>query len=85
VRDFKWIDWNLQKIDSHALSREDVEAAFDRVLKLERRRDDSFQMLAETPSGRLIWVIWRFDRNQSEMPDIFGDPEPNPIFVITAY
>ena len=85
VRKFKWIEWNLQKIESHALSREDVEAAFNCVLKMERRRDGSFQMLAETPAGRLIWVIWRFDRNQTEMPDVFGDPEPISIFVLTAY
>ena len=49
---FKWIEWNLQKIDAHALSPAEVEAAFDRVLSLQERKDRSFQMLAETPSGR---------------------------------
>jgi hypothetical protein len=24
MRQFKWIDWNLQKIDDHALSAEEV-------------------------------------------------------------
>ena len=37
VRQFKWIDWNLQKIDAHGLSVEEVEAAFDRVFSLPRR------------------------------------------------
>ena len=31
MRRFKWIEWNLQKIAAHALSAEEVEAAFDRV------------------------------------------------------
>ena len=57
MRQFKWIKWNLQKIDAHALSAEEVEAAFDRILSLQERKDGSFQMFAATPSGRRIWVI----------------------------
>jgi hypothetical protein len=30
MRQFKWIEWNLQKIAAHGLSAEEVEAAFDR-------------------------------------------------------
>jgi hypothetical protein len=59
MRRFKWIEWNLLKIDAHELSRPEVEAAFERVYSLEERRDGSFQMFAVTPSGRRIWVIWR--------------------------
>jgi len=29
MRRFKWIEWNLDKIAAHALSPEEVEAAFD--------------------------------------------------------
>jgi hypothetical protein len=71
--------------DAHALSREDVEASFDRVFKLERRTDGSYQMFAEIPSGRRIWVIWRYDREDAEIPDVFGDLTEVPIFVTTAY
>ena len=85
MRTFKWIEWNIQKIENHGLSSDDVEAAFDRVFKLDDRRDGSFQMFAETPSGRRIWVIWRFDREEEEIPDVFGEIEDAPIFVITAY
>lgn len=46
MRHFKWIEWNLRKIDAHALSAEDVEAAFDRVFHLEKRRDGAYQMFA---------------------------------------
>jgi hypothetical protein len=58
MRQFKWIEWNLQKIDAHGLSAEEVEAAFDRVFSLRERTDGSFEMFAEIPSGRRIWVIW---------------------------
>ena len=85
MRKFKWIEWNLQKIAAHHLSTEEVEAAFDRVLHLQERKDGSFQMFAQTPSGRRIWVIWRYDREDDEIPDVFGELGDVPIFVITAY
>ncbi|HEV7221396.1 MAG TPA: hypothetical protein VGN42_01775 [Pirellulales bacterium] len=85
MRQFKWIDWNLQKVDAHGLSAEDVESAFDAVFSLQQRRDGSFQMFAATPSGRRIWVIWRYDREDDEIPDVFGEAEQAQIFVITAY
>jgi hypothetical protein len=85
MRQFKWIEWNLDKIEAHALSAEEVEAAFSRVYRLEERGDESFQMYAETPSGRRIWVIWRYDRESDAVPDVFGELDDLPIFVITAY
>ena len=85
MRHFKWIEWNLDKIAAHKLSAEDVEAAFDCVHELKERRDGSFQMYAEVPSGRKIWVIWRYDREDDGIPDIFGEIEDAPVFVITAY
>lgn len=85
MRRFKWIEWNLQKIAAHGLSAEEVEAAFDRVYSLQIRRDGSQQMFAETPSGRRIWVIWRYDREDEVIPDVFGELDNEPIFVIAAY
>jgi hypothetical protein len=35
MRRFKWIEWNLQKIADHGLSADEVEAAFDRVARIE--------------------------------------------------
>src|SRR5271155_5611477 len=81
MRQFKWIEWNLQKVDAHALSAAEVEAAFDRVFSNEERKDGSFEMFAETPAGRRIWVIWRYDREDDEIPDVFGDLRDEPIFV----
>lgn len=84
-RRFKWIDWNLRKIGAHALSADEVEAAFDRILTLRQRRDGSFNMRAEIPNGRQIWVIWRYDREDEGIPDVFGNLHDPAIFVITAY
>lgn len=36
-------------------------------------------------SRRRIWVIWWYDQNPDEVPDVFGDVEDVPIFVITSY
>lgn len=85
MRRFKWIEWNLQKIDDHALTPEEIEAAFDCVYQIKERKDGSFEMYAETPSGRRIWVIWRYDREEDVIADIFGDLDEALIFVITAY
>jgi hypothetical protein len=85
MRHFKWIEWNIAKVAAHALSPEDVEAAFDRVYTLRERRDGSYEMFAEIPSGRRIWVIWRYDEVDAQVPDIFGDLGESSIFVITAY
>jgi len=82
---FKWIEWNLQMIAARGLSAEEVEAAFDRVYQFDERRDGSFRMLAEVPSGRRTWVIWRYDREDEQVPDVFEEVEESPIFVITAY
>ena len=85
MRRYKWIQWNLEKIDSHGLSAEEVEAAFDRVFSLQERKDGSFQMFAATPSGRRIWVIWRYDQEDHDIADVFDELGDVPIFVITAY
>jgi len=84
MRRFKWIDWNMARIAAHALSAEEVEAAFERVLSVDERPDGSFRMLADVPSGRRVWVIWRYHHEPDEIPDVFGEVEDPPIFVVTA-
>lgn len=85
MRQFKWIEWNLSKVNAHGLSASEVEAAFDQVFRLKQRRDGSFQMLAATPSGRRVWVIWRYDREDEGAPDVLSELGELSIFVITAY
>lgn len=85
MRHFKWIEWNLSKIESHGLSEFEVEAAIDRVFTLSPRADGSFEMYAEAPSGRRIWVIWRYDKERNEHHDVLAELEELTIFVITAY
>ena len=58
---------------------------FDQVYQLDERRDGSFRMFAEVPSGRRIWVIWRYDREDEQVPDVFGEVDEASVFVITAY
>jgi hypothetical protein len=85
MRRFQWIEWNLDKISAHGLSQQEVEVAFDFAYAYRERRDGSFEMLAETPSGRRITIVWRHDREGDEIPDIFGELADPAIFVITAY
>lgn len=85
MRKFKWIEWNLQKIAAHGLAAAEVEAAFDRAFTLTERKDGSYQMFAQIPSGRRIWVLWRYDREDDDVPDVLTDLDDLPIFVITAY
>ena len=68
MRQFKWIEWNLQKIENHGLSVEEVEGAFNSVFSLDERKDGSFQMFAATLAGRRIWVIWRYDVRMMRSP-----------------
>lgn len=67
MRRFKWIDWNLAKIDAHGLSADEVEGSFDRAIRLDERDDGSKKMLAQTASGRRIHVIWRYDSEDSDI------------------
>jgi hypothetical protein len=30
-------------------------------------------------------MVWRYDRDHEEIPDVFGEVEDAPIFVVTAY
>ena len=65
--------------------RRRLKAAFDRVFSMNERDDGSFEMFAQTPSGRRIWVIWRYDREDDDFPNLFETFGEVPIFVITAY
>jgi hypothetical protein len=68
MRQFQWIERNLERIEDRALSAEEVEAAFDRVYRLEERPDGSYEMLAETPTGRPIRVVWSFASDDERKP-----------------
>ncbi len=81
-RRFKWIDWNIQKVQAHGLDPNEVEAVFDRVLYHRKRADESFETFGLTTAGLECWVIWRWDEDAT---DIFADMEGPVIFVITAY
>lgn len=67
------------------MTPDEVEASFERVIRIRDRDDGSYVMEAETPSGREIKVIWRYDRIHDDIPDFMGEFDDPPIFVITAY
>jgi len=79
VAEFLWIDWNLQKIDNHALSAEEVEHAWnnriDQVVRTHPINGVYTESLGRCPSGRWITIIWRYNEGVDE--DV--------VFVITAY
>ena len=41
--------------------------------------------LSADEAGRRITIIWRYDRDSDEIPNIFGELADPAIFVITAY
>jgi hypothetical protein len=84
MRDFKWISWNIRKVEDHGLTVEEVESAFDEVLTQQQRPDGVFTMWGLTDTGREVCVVWRYDLEE-DYPDIMGDVGDFPIFVITAY
>ncbi len=80
-RRFKWIEWNLDKIAAHRLGREDVEYAFEHCLGVHQERDDgSYETIGPTPSGRLIFVVWRYDDDAWQAAE-----GAEIVFVITAF
>jgi hypothetical protein len=79
MAEFLWIEWNLQKIDNHNLSADEVEFAWQRRVDVKKRthpvHGQYCESLGECPSGRMIRIIWRYNQE--------GDR--NLVFVITAF
>lgn len=79
MSEFLWIDWNVQKIDNHALSTDEVEHAWHQRVDVARRQHPTqgeyWESLGQCSSGRWITIIWRY--NQVVDRDV--------VFVITAY
>jgi hypothetical protein len=80
---FKWIEWNLDKIDKHALSADEVEYAFSHPISLhEERSDGSYETVGKTQSGRPIVIVWRFDEEFDALTENYV---VQVVFVISAY
>ena len=79
MEDFLWIDFNLQKIDNHGLSADEVENAWQKRRDIARRihavNGPYTESQGTCPSGRVIKIIWRYN-------DGLNGRE---IFIITAY
>ncbi len=77
MAEFVWIDWNLAKIDAHALSPDEVEFAWEHRVDVAQWDDPNpgVESYGRTPSGRWVKIIWRYN----------GIGDSDLIFVITAY
>ena len=77
--EFIWIDWNIQKIDNHALSTDEVEHAWEHGRDVKKVKHPvngvSWERIGECPSGRKILIAWRWNEEDGEKK----------VFVITAY
>jgi hypothetical protein len=77
MAEFVWIDWNLAKIDAHALSADEVEFAWHHRVDAGRwdEPEPGVESYGRLPSGRWAKIIWRYN----------GIGDEDLIFVITAY
>jgi hypothetical protein len=79
VVEFIWIEWNLQKIENHNLSTDEVEFAWSNGRDVKKRKDpakgDSWERIGDCPSGRRIRIVWRWNEVD----------EGKQVFVIAAY
>jgi len=66
MSEFLWIDWNLNKIDAHGLSADEVEFAWHNRRDIGRENDPvhgpSRESIGACPSGRAITIVWRYNQ-----------------------
>ena len=80
---FKWIEWNLDKIAAHRLTYDDVEHALEhRLGPHQERPDGSYETIGATASGRVILIVWRYDEEFDSLED---SGTADVVFVITAF
>lgn len=79
MSEFVWIEFNLRKIDAHALSAEEVESAWRDRRDLKRGQHPEHGPYTvsrgECPSGRRITIVWRWNDGVDQKQ----------VFVVTAY
>lgn len=54
--DFRWIDWNIEKVESHGLSPEEVEYVVNNVHRPYPQRLSGERWIVAGPTPRGIWV-----------------------------
>jgi hypothetical protein len=57
--DFRWIEWNLSKIDNHGVTSAECEYVIRSSVA--RRSGDKFIVVGRTKSGRRIKVVYLVD------------------------
>lgn len=77
MAEFLWLDWNLAKIDAHALSADEVEFAWRNRFDADRwdEPEPGVASYGRAPNGRWVKIVWRYNA--------IGDEDL--VFIITAY
>lgn len=69
--DFRWIDWNLGKIDKHGLTVDEVEHVVNHARKpFPLDKAGKLFVAGPTPSGLWIQVVFVLDEAEDELGDI---------------
>jgi len=65
--DFRWIDWNVAKVESHGLSIAEVEHVVNQARRPYPRPigNEKWIVIGSTARGRLIQVIYLVDDDQA--------------------
>jgi uncharacterized DUF497 family protein len=61
--EFRWIDWNLEKVRLHGVTPEEAEYVVERATPPypEYRKDDRLLVWGPTPAGRFLQVAYVLD------------------------
>lgn len=62
--DFRWIDWNIAKVQSHGLDPDDVEHVINRARTF-TASGDKRRVTGATPAGKWIQAIYLIDDDDS--------------------
>jgi uncharacterized DUF497 family protein len=65
--DFRWIEWNIRKVESHGLSVAEVEYVVNSARRPYPKPigNEKWLVIGPTPSGKVIQVIYLIDLTQT--------------------
>jgi len=63
---FRWNNWNIEHIDKHHITPEEIESvAFDNEPLIIRGRNESRLMYGKTPRGRYILIVYLLQKGEA--------------------
>jgi len=67
--EFRWIDWNIAKVQSHGLTPEEAEFVVEHA-ELPypiKQPNDKYLVWGRTDAGRLIQVVFLYDSDENDV------------------